>query len=393
MSNLFDENFFEDLPQNVVDNLEYLNNYVTNVICTRLYEIGQLKSSYDISQLKSALEYSIVDLKTIEKEIAKTTNKNIKEIEKILNKVAMSSVNFANTFYKYRGMKELKSYKDNKKLVNLVEAIKNQAEKDYKNISKTYGFLTNGKYKTLRQQYIAIIDKGITAVITGTMDYNTAIRNAVKSMVDSGIRTITYPSGDVKIKTVKFKSGYSRRLDSQIRMNIMEGMRRLNMEMLDITSKEFGADGYEITAHGLCAPDHLNIQGNQYSKKEYEEMNNNLSRPIGTLNCKHIAIPIVLGVSTPAYSDKELLKIVDNSNKEVIYKDKVYTRYEASQKQRKLETQIRKEKEKLQAFLTLKDNLQVKKSKDKIKKLTTLYKDFSKEVGLSLHMEKTRLYN
>lgn len=380
MSNLFDENFFEDLPQNIVDNLEYLNNYVISTICKRLYEIGQLKSSYDISQLKSALEYSIVDLKIIEKEVAKTTNKNIKEIEKIFEKVAMSSVNFANTYYKYRGMKELKSYKDNKKLVNLVNAIKNQTEKDYKNISKTYGFLTNGKYKNLRQQYIAIIDKGITAVTTGTMDYNTAIRNAVKSMLNSGIRT------------VDFESGYSRRLDSQIRMNIMEGMRRLNMEMLDITSKEFGADGYEITAHGLCAPDHQHIQGNQYSKKEYQELNESLSRPIGTLNCKHIAIPIILGVSTPTYSDKELLKIVDKSNQEVIYNDKVYTRYEASQKQRKLETLIRKEKEKLQAFEVLKDNIQIKKSKDKIKELTTLYKDFSKEVGLSLHMEKTRLY-
>lgn len=377
---LFDETFFEDLPQNIVDNLKYLNNYVIEIICTRLYEIGQLKSSYDISQLKSALEYSIVDLKTIEKEIAKTTNKNIKEIEKIFDKVAMSSVEFANTYYKYRGMKELKSYKDNKKLVNLVEAMKNQAEKDYKNISKTYGFLTHGKYKNLRQQYISIIDKGVTAVTAGTMDYNTAIRNSVKSMLNSGIRT------------VDFESGYSRRLDSQIRMNIMEGMRRLNMEMLDITSKEFGADGYEITAHGLCAPDHQHIQGNQYSKKEYEELNNSLSRPIGTLNCKHIAIPIILGVSTPAYSDKELLKIVDNSNKEVVYNDKVYTRYEASQKQRKLETLIRKEKEKLQAFETLKDNLQIKKSKDKIKELTTLYKNFSKEVGLSLHMEKTILY-
>lgn len=380
MSNLFDENFFEDLPKNIVDNLEYLNNYVISTICKRLYEIGQLKSSYDISQLKSALEYSIVDLKIIEKEVAKTTNKNIKEIEKIFEKVAMSSVNFANTYYKYRGMKELKSYKDNKKLVNLVNAIKNQTEKDYKNISKTYGFLTNGKYKNLRQQYIAIIDKGITAVTTGTMDYNTAIRNAVKSMLNSGVRT------------VDFESGYSRRLDSQIRMNIMEGMRRLNMEMLDITSKEFGADGYEITAHGLCAPDHQHIQGNQYSKKEYQELNESLSRPIGTLNCKHIAIPIILGVSTPTYSDKELLKIVDKSNQEVIYKDKVYTRYKASQKQRKLETLIRKEKEKLQAFEVLKDNIQIKKSKDKIKELTTLYKDFSKEVGLSLHMEKTRLY-
>ena len=277
-------------------------------------------------------------------------------------------------------MKELKSYKDNKQLERMVEAIKNQAMEDYKNISNTYGFLTHGKYKNIRQQYINIIDRGITAVTTGTMDYNTAIRNSVKEMINSGVRT------------VDFESGYSRRMDSQVRMNVMEGVRRLNMEMFGIASKEFGADGYEITAHALCAPDHQFIQGRQFTKKEYEELNNGLKRPIGTLNCKHIAIPIVIGVSSPTYSNKELDKMIDKSNQPVVYDDKVYTRYEASQRQRKLETKIRKEKENLEAFKIVKDDIQIKKSKDKIKELTNLYKDFSNSVGLSLHLEKTRIY-
>ena len=380
MNNLFDENYLEDLPQNISENLNYLNNYVIQVICKRLNKIGQIKSSYDIAQLKNAIEYTSVDLKVIESEIAKITNKNIEEIQNVFEQVAKVNIDFANTYYKYRSMKELKSYKDNKQLERMVEAIKNQAMEDYKNISNTYGFLTHGKYKNIRQQYINIIDRGITAVATGTMDYNTAIRNSVKEMINSGVRT------------VDFESGYSRRMDSQVRMNVMEGVRRLNMEMLEITSKEFGADGYEITAHALCAPDHQFIQGRQFTKKEYEELNNGLKRPIGTLNCKHIAIPIVIGVSSPAYSNKELDKMIDKSNQPVVYDDKVYTRYEASQRQRKLETKIRKEKENLENFKILQDDIQIKKSKDKIKELTNLYKDFSNSVGLSLHLEKTRIY-
>ena len=380
MNNLFDENFLEDLPKNITENLNYINNFVIEIICKRLYEIGKLQSSYDITQLKNAIEYAGIDLKIIEEKIAEITNQNLEEIDKIFEETAKTNIEFANTFYKYRGLKELKSYRDNKKLVKLVEAIKKQAEKDYKNISKTKGFLINGKFSGIRQQYISIIDKGITAVTTGTMDYNTAIRNAVIKMVNSGVRT------------VEFESGYSRRMDSQVRMNVLEGVRRLNMEMLDITSKEFAADGYEITAHSLWAPDHQHIQGRQYSKKEYEELNNRLERPIGTLNCKHIAIPIIIGVSSSTYSNKELDKIIDKSNQEVVYDDKVYTRYEASQRQRKLETKIRKEKEKLQAFEILKDDVQIKKSKDKIKELTKLYKDFSKEVGLSSYPEKLRIY-
>lgn len=380
MNNLFDENYLEDLPQNISENLNYLNNYVIQVICKRLNKIGQIKSSYDIAQLKNAIEYASVDLKVIESEIAKITNKNIEEIQNVFEQVAKVNIDFANTYYKYRGMKEVKGYKDNKKLEIIVEAIKNQAMEDYKNISNTYGFLTHGKYKNIRQQYINIIDRGITAVATGTMDYNTAVRNSVKEMINSGVRT------------VDFESGYSRRMDSQVRMNVMEGVRRLNMDMLDITSKEFGADGYEITAHSLCAPDHQFIQGRQFTKKEYEELNNGLKRPIGTLNCKHIAIPIVIGVSSPTYSNKELDKIIDKANQPVVYDDKVYTRYEASQRQRKLETKIRKEKENLENFKILQDDIQIKKSKDKIKELTNLYKDFSNSVGLSLHLEKTRIY-
>ena len=380
MNNLFDENYLEDLPQNISENLNYLNSYIIQVICKRLNKIGQIKSSYDIAQLKNAIEYASVDLKTIEEEIAKITNKNIEEMENVFEQVAKTNIDFANTYYKYRGMKEVKSYKDNKKLEIIVEAIKNQAMEDYKNISNTYGFLTHGKYKNIRQQYINIVDRGITAVTTGTMDYNTAIRNSVKEMINSGVRT------------VDFESGYSRRMDSQVRMNVMEGVRRLNMEMFDITSKEFGADGYEITAHTLCAPDHQFIQGRQFTKKEYEELNNGLKRPIGTLNCKHIAIPIVIGVSSPTYSNKELDKMIDKSNQPVVYDDKIYTRYEASQRQRKLETKIRKEKENLEAFKIIKDDIQIKKSKDKIKELTNLYKDFSNSVGLSLHLEKTRIY-
>ena len=379
LNKLFEENYIEGLPENIVENLNYANNYVIQVICKRLYEIGQLQSSYDLAQLKNALEYAGIDLKIIEEELAKITEKNIKEIDEIFEQAAKTNIEFANTFYKYRGMEELKSYKDNSKLVKLVEGIKNQAMKGYKNISNTRGFLINGKFNSIRQQYISIIDKGITAVTTGTMDYNTAIRNAVKEMLDSGLRT------------VDFESGYSRRLDSQIRMNLLEGTRRLNMEMLDITSKEFGADGYEITAHGLCAPDHQFIQGRQFTKKEYERLNKTLDRPIGTLNCKHIAIPIIIGVSEPTYSDKELDKIIDKSNQEVVYDDKVYTRYEASQKQRKLETLIRKEKEKLQTFETLKDDLEIKKSKDRLKELNNLYKNFSKEVGLKTRPDRLRI--
>ena len=104
MKNLFDENYLEDLPQNISENLNYLNSYIIQVICKRLNEIGQIKSSYDIAQLKNAIEYASVDLKTIEEEIVKITNKNIEEIQNVFEQVAKTNIDFANIYYKYRKM-------------------------------------------------------------------------------------------------------------------------------------------------------------------------------------------------------------------------------------------------------------------------------------------------
>lgn len=375
MNNLFDENYLNELPKNITDNLNFANDYVIKSICKRLKNLN----SVDISKLKNALEYANSDLKDIKKKLAKINKTNVKEIEKIFEDVAKNNVEFANIFYKYRGLDTLKSYKNNKSLKKLVEAIKLQTIKKYNNISRTTGFKTNNTFKTIREQYINIIDKGITAITTGTMDYNTAIRQSVKGIAKSGV------------VAVDFESGYARRLDSQARMNILEGVSELNMKMLDITSKEYGADGYEITAHALCAPDHQPIQGMQYTKKEYEALNSNLKRPVGTLNCKHIAVPIVLGVSEPTYSKKELKEITALSNKKVSYNGNTYTRYEASQEQRKLETKIRKQKEVIKALEYVGDNIGLKESKKKLKELMSLYKDFSESVGLSTYPEKLRI--
>ena len=67
--------------------------------------------------------------------------------------------------------------------------------------------------------------------------------------------------------------------------------------------------GWEISAHACSAPDHEPIQGKQYSNAEYQALNGSLRRRIGTLNCGHSAHPILLGISRPQYTEKELQKL------------------------------------------------------------------------------------
>lgn len=140
---------------------------------------------------------------------------------------------------------------------------------------------------------------------------------------------------------VTYKNGVIRRLDSAVRMNVLEGIRQVNMGIRDIAGKEFGADGVELSAHALCVSDHLPYQGLQYTNDEFEDLNSDLVCEIGTCNCQHYTFPIVIGVSSRTYSDEKLRQFKEYSNETIDVEGKQMSRYKASQYMRKLETNMR----------------------------------------------------
>ena len=379
MSRLLNESWIEGLPDNIVDNLEALNRYVVLRLCARIKEIGDIGTS-DSHRLMSVIEYAGADMDAIEKEIARIMAMNQKEVQQLFEEVAAENIDFANTYYAARGMEKLKSYQSRANLIAFVESAKRVAMEGTSNLSHTHmiGFKRGKRVVPLREYYISAIDRAVTFVRTGTVDYQTAMRSTVRDMARSGLRRVT------------FDSGYSRRLDSQARMNILEGVRRLNADMMEETGKEFGADGVEISAHGLCAPDHQPIQGRQFSNKEYERLNQRLQRPIGTLNCHHFATPIILGVSKPVHSDKELREINARSNVPVEYRGKTMTRYEASQKQRQLETAIRYAKDERDACVAAGDKIGAAQARKRSATLGREYKSFCEKAGLTPRPERTR---
>ena len=379
MSRLLSESYLNSLPDPIAKNMEALNAYVVNRLCDRIRKFGSL-SPANAQRLKSAIEYAGADLAAIQKQLAKTMRMNERDLEKLFEDAAAENIDFANTYYKARGMDTLKDYTDNAALKSFVDAAKRAAVDGVTNLSNTtmIGFKVGKRVVPLREYYIQTIDEAITFAQTGTVDYYTSMRSTVKEMARSGLRRVT------------FDSGYSRRLDSQVRLNLLDGVRQLNMAMLEQTGKEFGADGVEISAHALCAPDHQRIQGKQYSLAEFERLNRSLERSIGELNCHHFTTPIVLGVSKPVYSASELREINKRSNAKVEYGGKTYTRYEASQRQRQLETAIRYAKDERDACVAAGDKLGATQARKKSAALTAEYKRFSEAAGLTKRMERTR---
>ena len=340
--------------------------------------------------LAQQLKYNTT-IKDLLNELSKISGLSVKDLKAILEKVAKENIGFADVYYKARGL-ETPIYSQNKALQRLVNSVYNITGKEFKNIAKSTGFRLlgdNGEPLLLDidETYKYVIDKCVVAISQGKETYQQSMRSTLKQLSSSGVRKIEY------------ESGYSRRLDTSIRMNILDSMRQVSNESQQLFGKEFDSDGIEISTHLNPSPDHSNVQGHQFSNKEYEKLQStgvatdyngevidirikDNFRPISTMNCFHYIFSIVLGVSKPQYSNEELKKIIDDNEKGAELDGKHYTNYELSQIMRKLETKIREQKD-LQIMARASDDKDlILQSQTKITQLTNKYKQVVKISGL-----------
>ena len=371
----------ERLAEHIVNRIEEANSYILQRIGEAIKQISTLTPSqaYQIAQvLKYGGTYN-----EIAKELAIVSGKNVQEIYKIFEEVAKNNKQFAKQFYKYRGIDYI-PYKKDIALQNQVRALANITANMYRNIANTsvIGFVQDGTFKQLQQVYQDTIDKAILSISQGKQDFYSSMRQTLKELGGSGL--------------VQYESGRTRRLDSAVRMNILDGIRQVNNETSRRFGEEYNADGIEISVHSKPAPDHADIQGRQFSIEEYDKLENgdiaedykgnkydgSDKRHIGEYNCYHKIFSIVLGVSKPEYTDKQLNDIRESNLSGFEFEGKRYTMYEGSQLQRRIETAIRKQKDTQILARASRDTELVEQSQNKIRLLTSKYNDLCKTSGL-----------
>lgn len=363
------------------------NKYNTKV----LQVLGEAIKKFDgvspstAHKIAQELKYG-ADINDLMAELSKLSGKSIKDIEEAFDIVAEENVAFSEVYAKAKNM-EFVDYKDNDQLKKLVKGIAVETNATFKNISraKAIGFVLkdeNGNkiFKNLKKTYNDLIDEAVFNVTTGTTDYQSAMRGVMKQLADSGVK--------IHEEKVGYKSGYNVRIDSAVRQNVLTGVRQVNLEVQKQVGRDFGADGVEISAHSPCAEDHLPIQGKQYSNAEFKKLNASLERPIGEYNCRHFVFSIVLGVNQPSYSNKMLNQMNRESQSIIEYEGQKYTAYEATQVQRKLETAIRKEKDRQIIARASGDKDGVGIAQSNISTLTQKYNDFSKNAGLDTYKNR-----
>ena len=398
---MLSEDAIENLVQPIIDRQEQINIYVIDKIAKRVRDVGNLRPS-DINKMKILASMG-ADIQEMNKEIARLSNKQIIDIKRAIKVVAVESYKDAKPFYNYRH-KSYIPFSKNAKLQKIVNAVGNRTAKSYVNLSnsKATGFLISDsknpqhlKFKTIDKTYQQVIDKAIQAAQSGVVDTRTAINNAVKELLNSGVRRMYWDSG------------YTQRLDTAVRRNVLEGIRAINQEIQDETGRQFKADGKELSAHPNSAPDHEPFQGHIFTNKEWDKLQSSedftdidgnhfagVQRVIGMWNCYHVAYSIIIGAKPRRYTQEQLNKLIsDNKQGRTLEDGKHLSMYECTQMQRKLETRIRYAKEEQIVMRTLNNKEGARLARAKVVQLTNEYQIFSKNCGLPIKKDRISIPN
>lgn len=340
--------------------------------------------SDQIIELYSRLEYDIkMDMARRIKQLGKLTDATIKQAE-ILQSVSMLKNDINKLIKKYDAptrrlildvfndaMREATKedlYYASKAKRWMSESQKQRLEialerfKDAGTINKTFAGMSSNFAKlqsniirmtltvadTTQKQFLNACNTAYMQVSSGAMSWDSAYRSACKELSQSAIYT-TFEDYTHSKGIVYSGSGRTieRSLESAVKMNILTGINQSASEQTLQNAETLGVDEFEVDAH-LGARDkdnaerpwanHAEWQGQIFTKEELKTVCG-LGEVDGLcgINCKHSFYPYFDGM-TPEYEPDE----IEQMNNETVEIDGVpYSRYEAEQKLRVCERNIR----------------------------------------------------
>lgn len=370
------------LPDYIVKLYQDLEAFVIEDFARRVAKAGTITDMAKWQAIRAQeLGMGLQDLK---KEIKRVTELSIAQIDHLFEEAALTSLANDAPLYEQIGMfpPELER---SETLRSYLDAAKEQTKGELYNLTRSMGFarMVAGKvqYLPLFEFYNKALDFAQFQVSAGVLDYNTAIRNAVREIAKSGLRTVNY------------ESGWSNKIDVAARRAVLTGVNQMSSRFNDQVIEELGAEYVEVTAHSGARPDHKRWQGKVYKIQGSDPDYPNLYAVTGLgtgpglcgWNCRHNYYAFFPGVSAPTYSEEQLENI-DPPDFE--YEGKTYTHYEATQKQRQIETAIRKTKNELIGYKAAGLEEDFTAGSIKLQQQKKYYRDFSNAADLRLQNDR-----
>lgn len=332
------EDYKKQLSGQIEKHFLNLEHMILEDIVRRIKKSGKITSTADwqINRLR-IIGYSSED---IEKMIKETLKLSYPEVFELYDKIIDWEYVRNKDIYEQVNAKYI-PYEENKELQQLTEGFIQQSNEDLRNITQSMGFYVdygNGKLvmTPLADIYQNYLDQAIAGVVYGTFDYNTMIRKVVTQLTNSGLRYVDYASG------------WHNRVDVAARRAVMTGVSQLTGKISDINAKKLGTEHFEVAWHSGARPSHAVWQGKIWSRKELVTVCGLGTGP-GLLgwNCYHEYYPFLKGISERNWTDEWLEEQNRKESTPKTFNGKEYTLYEAKQQQRKMETAMRAQREKV----------------------------------------------
>jgi len=375
----------EQLPQSLSKLYMNLELDIMKEITVSIKSVSKMEYAEYLVERAFALGIGEKDIKTM---IKRTAAISEKEIDTIVTRALKEDYGNLRELYKKKGIDYI-PFEENQVLQQQIEAIKAQTIGECKNITNTLGFASEKGgtvvFNDLTSFYQSTMDKVVLQVSTGAFDYTTAMTRAVKSMTQSGLRTIDYASGT------------KNKVEVATRRSLMTGITQLSGKVSLSNATKLGIETFEVTAHGGARNtgsgylNHAGWQGKVYTLKQLEEIcGYGQGGGLKGWNCRHDFYPFDEEFSPRMYPDSELKELAKQENTKTEYKGEKYTTYEATQAQRKLETRMRYQRQNME-LMEAADLDSLQSEKVLYQRTKQEYIQFSKAMDMPTQFERVKV--
>lgn len=384
----FDPALLDALPEDLAELFRALELVLLDEICSRLKAADELNEV--TVQAIRALRANGIDLKEIEKAIRETSGISKTKLNKLLDDVVERNQKY------YTELIDRAHITQPDTLVDAAEvaAVRSQTLDTFRNLTASMGFLVDAGRTMLppAKAYQWALDNAVMQVQSGAINYNQAIKAAVKQLADSGLKVVDY------------ESGHRDQVDVAARRAVMTGVSQICAKYTEQSAEYLDTPYFEVSAHSGARDkpgpspwsSHKDWQGKIYSVRDgdiypsiYKVCGLGAVDGLEGANCRHRRFPWVEGVSERTYTDEQLEHIDDGLG--CTYDGKTYTAYEATQMQRRVERQIRAQKRLVNAYKSagLTDDATV--ADIKLRRLNGKYREFSKAAGLPEQRDRMKV--
>lgn len=337
-----------------------------------------------------ALRSHGIDLKEIKKAIREASGISESKLNKLLDDVVERNQKY------YTELIDLAHITQPETLVDAatVDAIRTQTLDTFRNLTASMGFLVDAGRTMLppAKAYQWALDNATMQIQSGSINYNQAIKTAVKQLADSGLKVVDY------------ESGHRDQIDVAARRAVMTGVNQICAKYTEQSAQYLETPYFEVSAHAGARDkpgpspwsSHKDWQGKVYSTRSgdiypniYDVCGLGAVDGLEGANCRHRRFPWVESVSERTYTDEQLEHIDDGLG--CTFDGKSYTAYEATQMQRRVEREVRKLKREKAAYKAAGLRKEEQVVNIRLRRVNAKYNAFSAAAGLPEQRERMKV--